>query len=136
VWRCEVPATWTIAELGDDQRRLAVQGELDLEQERPLVEEINALLEEEPGAVLIVDLSEVEFIDSSGVRALLRVHQTHGDRVRLGEVSTVVRRVLEIAGVTEWLSATADTTSPGTTSDETAEAAATETAETAATETT
>jgi anti-sigma B factor antagonist len=124
-----VPATWTIDEVGDDQRRLAVQGELDLEQERPLVEEINALLEEEPVAVLIVDLSEVDFIDSSGVRALLRVHQTHGDRVRVGEVSTVVRRVLEIAGVTEWLSTTADTTSLGTTSDETAatETAATET---------
>jgi anti-sigma B factor antagonist len=114
-----VPATWTIDELGDDEHRIAVQGELDLEQERPLVEQINALLAEEPGAVLIVDLSEVDFIDSSGVRALLRVHQTHGDRVRLGEVSTVVRRVLEIAGVNEWLSATAETTATETTATET-----------------
>jgi hypothetical protein len=34
------------------------------------------------------------------VRALLLLHQVHGERVRVGDVSEAVARVLEIAGLT------------------------------------
>jgi anti-anti-sigma factor len=57
----------TVSELGPC-RVLAVSGELD-EVAAPVVEQA---IEDECGAPLIVDLSEVEFICSAGIHALLR----------------------------------------------------------------
>jgi anti-anti-sigma factor len=48
---------------------------------------------------VVLDLGGVTFLDSSGVRALIRLRQRHGERLRLGELSAPVRRVLEIAGL-------------------------------------
>jgi anti-sigma B factor antagonist len=97
-----VGATWSISKLSDEQTLLAVRGDIDLVAEAPLVEQVDELLSEHAGELLL-DLAEVDFIDSSGVRALIRVHQAHGDRVRLTDVSTPVRRVLDIAGLTDRL---------------------------------
>ena len=57
-----------------------------------------ALATDPPPAHLVLDLSEVEFMDSSGLRALLRIHNRHGDQIRLGPVSSVVERLLELTG--------------------------------------
>ena len=67
--------------------------------EASLVEQVNALAESERAAVILLDLSAVEFLDSSGIRALLRIQREQGDRVRLVAVSRPVRRVLDIAGL-------------------------------------
>jgi anti-anti-sigma factor len=50
-------------------------------------------------APVVLDLQQVTFLDSSGVRALIRLRQHHGDRLRLGALSAPVRRVLEISGL-------------------------------------
>jgi anti-anti-sigma factor len=82
---------------------VAVRGELDLgtapELEGPLEEAIGA---EEP---LLIDLSECEFIDSTGIAMIVRAWQrlTNGDqgsdRIVICSSNEQVRRVLEITGL-------------------------------------
>ncbi len=92
-------ATWSVEHLPDGNVRVQVHGEVDLAAEASLVEQVNALAESERAAVILLDLSAVEFLDSSGIRALLRIQREQGDRVRLVAVSRPVRRVLDIAGL-------------------------------------
>ena len=75
----------------------------------PLVEQVGALAESDETSAILLDLGAVDFIDSSGVRALIRVWREHGDRVRLVAASHPVRRVLEIAGLTDGLGLDDDT---------------------------
>jgi anti-sigma B factor antagonist len=86
-------------------RVVAVRGELDLgtapELEGPLDEAIGA---KEP---LLIDLSECEFIDSTGIAMIVRAWQqlANGDggegngRVVICSANEQVRRVLEITGL-------------------------------------
>ena len=95
-------AKWTVRPDGDGARRVVVAGELDLSDEESFVADVGALTDDGHETVLL-DLDAVEFIDSSGVRALLRLHADHPRRVRLVAVSDVVNRVLRIAGLTDLL---------------------------------
>ena len=79
---------------------IAISGDLDLAVEQSLVEQVEAALQRSEGTVTL-DLAGVEFIDSSGVRSLMRLHQAHQGRVALGPVSPAVLRVLTIAGLLE-----------------------------------
>ena len=84
----------------DDGRcRLIVDGEFDLALEEGFVACVAELLGNAASATVVVDLGGVEFIDSSGVRALLRVVLDHPGRVQLGPVSPSVEQVLSMAGV-------------------------------------
>lgn len=86
-------------------RVVAVRGELDLgtapELEGPLEEAIGAA---EP---LLIDLSECEFIDSTGIAMIVRAWQRLADgdgdggggRVVICSANEQVRRVLEITGL-------------------------------------
>jgi anti-anti-sigma factor len=81
---------------------LRVRGDLDIATEDAAVGMVSsALAADPPPAVLVLDLSEVVFMDSSGLRALLRMHNRHGSSVRLGPVSTVVERLLALTGTAE-----------------------------------
>jgi len=87
----------------DDAVLVRVIGELDLsthEQLRgPLVGAADA------GSSVVVDLTECEFIDSSGIRALLLGHEairnsdSGANRVLIAGAQPQVRRVLEMTGV-------------------------------------
>ena len=55
------------------------------------------------GQLAEVDLSEVTFFDSSGLRALLNVRR-HKPAMRIVEPSGAVRKVLEITGTLDYLS--------------------------------
>jgi anti-sigma B factor antagonist len=91
------------AELEGGVRVVAVRGELDLgtapELEGPLEQAIGAA---EP---LLIDLSECEFIDSTGIAMIVRAWQQLGDsssdpgHVVICSENEQVRRVLEITGV-------------------------------------
>jgi anti-sigma B factor antagonist len=82
---------------------VTVRGELDLgtapELEGPLEEAVGA---EEP---LLIDLSECEFIDSTGIAMIVRAWQRLGngdagrERVAICSDNEQVRRVLEITGL-------------------------------------
>ena len=57
----------------------------------------------DPGAVLIIDLSDVAMMDSTGIGALVLVNNAArrtGQQVRLRGVPPLLRKVLEIGGLT------------------------------------
>jgi anti-anti-sigma factor len=81
-------------------RRVSVAGELDLD----TADELAAWLESEGQGEgdLRVDAAGLSFVDSTGVRALLRAANAMAGRGRLilRDPSPAVRRVLELAGLT------------------------------------
>jgi anti-anti-sigma factor len=85
----------------DGTLRLALSGELDLSVAQALADRLQRLRHQ--GYVVRVDLSRLEFIDSSGLRELILAgSHTPQDPGRLEvdrEVSEPVRRVIEVAGV-------------------------------------
>jgi anti-anti-sigma factor len=94
-------ALWVRAE-ADGRCRVGVVGEFDLAVEEPFVELVAAQVAAGHDKTLI-DLGGVEFIDSSGVRALMRVHLEYPGRVELVAVHESVRRVLTVAGLAKVL---------------------------------
>lgn len=81
---------------------LRVAGEIDAHTAPLIADAIDAA----PHERLIVDLADVEFVDSSGLRVLIDAHQRRAadDRsIVLANPSAVVRRLFEIAGVEAYL---------------------------------
>jgi anti-anti-sigma factor len=93
-----MPARWRVRPASENSQHVELSGEFDLAAEAPLIEAVDGLARAGTGSV-VLDLGEVSFIDSSGVRALLKLHRDHGDRVRLGTMSPAAQRVLRIAGL-------------------------------------
>jgi anti-anti-sigma factor len=100
------PFEATAARLDDGVRVIAVRGELDLstasDLEGPLEDAIST-----GDASVLIDLSECEFIDSTGIALIVRAWQrldrgAEGDgngRVVICSDNDQVRRVLEITGI-------------------------------------
>lgn len=100
------PFEASAAQLDDGIRVIAIRGELDLSTapklEGPLDEAIR-----EGNAAVLVDLSECEFIDSTGIALIVRAWQrldrsAEGDgegRVVICSHNDQVRRVMEITGL-------------------------------------
>jgi anti-sigma B factor antagonist len=83
---------------------VTVRGELDLAVADGLARTIEPLLK--PGAVVVLDGTEMTFLDSSGLRALLQAHkraQSDGASFRVVAPQQPVRRVLELAGADAYL---------------------------------
>jgi anti-sigma B factor antagonist len=84
---------------------LELHGELDLAGAPLLAEEIEKI-DGEPPALLVLDLEDLAFIDSSGLRVILSAHERAGERgqaLALTRGSQQVQRLLEIAGVSDHL---------------------------------
>jgi len=86
--------------------RIELAGELDLANAATLEGEVEAILAE-PEAQIVIDMRELEFIDSTGIAlfvAILGRDDTAAPRVRfvLG-ASAAVTRVLELTGLGERL---------------------------------
>lgn len=100
------PFEATAAQLDDGVRVVAVRGELDLstatDLEGPLEDAVSS-----GDASVLIDLSECEFIDSTGIALIVRTWQrldvsADGDgsgRVVISSANEQVRRVLEITGI-------------------------------------
>jgi anti-anti-sigma factor len=84
---------------------MVVRGDLDIAAEERLVRDIDEHFERREDDLLVVDLGEVDFVDSSAVRAFIRARRAHGSRLMIGVLSDPVRRVFDIAGVTTLFSA-------------------------------
>jgi anti-sigma B factor antagonist len=85
----------------DDRYLLQVSGELDLATNERVVEAIKRA-EASDAKTIVLDLTEVSFIDSSGIRALVQgalESRENGQRLRLVPVQGQVRRVLEMCGL-------------------------------------
>lgn len=90
----------------DDGTVVSVVGELDLSTHDRLAEELRTIAAD--GETIVVDLTGCDFIDSSGIRALLLGHKatesSDGDRFALVASSPQVARVLELTGVNDAVS--------------------------------
>ena len=79
------------------------EGELDAGTEDILADELNRAVATDAKHILL-DLSDVAFIDSTGVALLVRTNrQVAAGRLRLLPVEGQVRRVLELTGVAGYL---------------------------------
>ncbi len=91
--------------LQDGRAVYALKGELDMAGGDALVRRVTELAAATSGPIEI-EMTEVAFIDSSGVRALLRLHEaavSSGRTMRVRSMSPDVRRLLDLIGVTELL---------------------------------
>jgi stage II sporulation protein AA (anti-sigma F factor antagonist) len=98
----------TIVHMLDGTRLiLAVNGDLDLTTAQALTEALDDLLNHFPQKVIVLELSAVDFIDSSGLGVILgryrRLHQ-QGRTLELAGVRARLRPVLEIAGISQLIS--------------------------------
>jgi anti-sigma B factor antagonist len=86
--------------------RVSLSGEIDLAAEPAIVEAFTqAVADAVDHDLVYLDVSGVEFIDSCGLRALLRcrdVATAHGVELLLTATEGPVTRLLELAGLDEW----------------------------------
>jgi anti-anti-sigma factor len=90
-------SSFRVSRVGADGR-FKLSGELDLACSDGLAEVVSLAIEQ--GADITLDMSDVRFIDSSGIRALLAIsRQLHGrGRLILESAIPLVRRILDTAG--------------------------------------
>lgn len=87
--------------------RVSVAGDVDLATVGELDHEIQAAVEAEHTATIVVDLAEVGFLDSSGIASLLkgrRLADAAGKPYSITGASGIVRQVLDLTGVWAHLS--------------------------------
>ncbi len=84
--------------------RLSLSGELDVAVADQAAVRLKQHLVGVDGAV-VIDLGQVTFMDSSGLRLLLDLRQTTfglGVRLYLSRLSLPVQRLLDVAGLSHW----------------------------------
>lgn len=83
-----------------DEHVVALYGELDLSGVQAVQDEMRRV-EQTDARRIIVDLSALEVMDSSGLRAMLQIYarsRTNGNRVAFLRGGRVVQRLFEITG--------------------------------------
>jgi anti-anti-sigma factor len=91
---------------------VAISGEVDVGSEAQLQQSLLRIIRECPGK-LMLDVSDVSFMDCAGLRALLatrRRAEMRGVSVRLIATSAAVRRIIELTGAQEALAMERSTT--------------------------
>jgi anti-anti-sigma factor len=81
--------------------RLTPTGELDLATAPLLESAFDAVFEDGAVEMIVVDLTELSFMDSTGIHLLVRMRAAceGADRLRVINGSRAVERVLELSGV-------------------------------------
>jgi stage II sporulation protein AA (anti-sigma F factor antagonist) len=72
----------------------------------PLLDAALGEAEASDARLIVVDITDVPFVDSSGLRALLHAQarsRENGERLRITEGTPQARRLFELAGVLETL---------------------------------
>jgi anti-sigma B factor antagonist len=88
-----------------DRVVVVLDGELDMASAPSLLDALDAA-EIEPNAMVVLDLQPLQFIDSTGLRAILSLRERCRDRGQQFAVtrgSPQVQRLLDITGVSEHL---------------------------------
>ena len=102
------------SDLGTHAVRLVARGELDLYVGPVIVDRVSELAEQ--GVKLVIlDLAGVTFLDSTGLRGIIRasdVLTAHDGRLLIEGATGAAQRVLEVTGMLERYRATSDTADP------------------------
>jgi anti-sigma B factor antagonist len=111
VWRTEVATLRvTVEESAAGQLVVALDGELDLATVPEVIGAVTRVLASGQVSELVVDVDRLEFLDSSGVHALVQVCQAarlQGATFTVRRPRPLVARVLSVAGVSELLGVSA-----------------------------
>lgn len=86
----------------DSGLTIALSGEIDHHAARDMMSELDQAIAERLPSRLVLDLSGVTFMDSSGIAVLLRAlrqMERHGGSLRAANIPVQARRVLDAAGV-------------------------------------
>lgn len=86
-----------------DHTILDIAGEIDLATAPQFEEHVAGV---DVGSALVVDMSNVTFMDSTGLRVLIAAHERaeeNGGRLAIVAAEGPVTKLLGITGVTEWL---------------------------------
>jgi anti-sigma B factor antagonist len=93
---------------GSGAATLALAGDLDLATAHLLDQHVHRALVESRPAGLVIDVTDLEFCDSTGVHALIRArreaHQ-HGSTFQVTNPNGITRRTFQVTGVLEVLTA-------------------------------
>jgi anti-anti-sigma factor len=81
---------------GEDGRTLVLQGEIDMSNVEDLV---NAAISRPDMEHLRLHMERVTFIDSTGVRGLLRIAEAHGGELEVVAPHPAVRKVFRVLGL-------------------------------------
>src|SRR3954451_7098860 len=85
-----------------DSVRVAVSGELDLSSALVFEEELRRIETETKPPLIVLDLSELKFMDSTGLRLILSAHaraMNHGRKLAIVEGGEAIRRIFRLTGV-------------------------------------
>lgn len=88
----------SVTDIGD-VHLVSLHGELDISSAVGLLD----WLLEISGSTLIIDLSGVSFMDSSGIRVMVQAKNKMGDALVLTRPQRNVRLVFEVSGLDDWL---------------------------------
>lgn len=88
-----------------DHLRVLISGELDIYREAELRSFVDAVLVDRMPQRLVLDVCRLQFLDSSGLRALLACRdraRSAGLPLSLAVTPGPVTRLLDVAGVRDW----------------------------------
>ncbi|APU16706.1 MULTISPECIES: STAS domain-containing protein [Actinoalloteichus] len=91
---------------GHPSTRLSVAGEVDLSTAPELEQELGTAITATDAEEVTVDVAEVSFMDSAGLRVLvggLRQAEEHGVRLTVVNPQSQLRKIIEITGLAEVL---------------------------------
>jgi anti-sigma B factor antagonist len=93
-----MPDTWGLAATAEG---LFVHGEIDLATADRFEERASEAMMDAPGSSVLIDLSGVTFMDSAGMRALIRVLELRSGKSLILQPSRRVFRLLELVALTD-----------------------------------
>lgn len=105
------------ANAGASECRLAVVGEVDIDTADRLAQTGLLALAEHPAMTLVLDVRDVTFMDSTGLKAMLTLRTaatTAGTRMLLRNVSTQVQKILSLTALDRVLTPETVEESPAT----------------------
>jgi anti-anti-sigma factor len=88
-----------VAELGHGGRRVWLRGRLDTETTPALDQRLRPLLDAPDVTVVLMDLADLEYIGSAGIRFLIQTRKTleeRGGALMVAHLQPTVRRVIDI----------------------------------------
>jgi anti-anti-sigma factor len=94
-------ATLSVSESAPGRLIVALAGEYDIASIQYLSAELNALLQRDATSVSL-DMSELMFMDTSGVAVLLRI-ANHFGPIEVHGASPLIRRIVQALGLSERL---------------------------------
>jgi anti-sigma B factor antagonist len=95
-----MPALTISSTLHDGGRVLALDGEIDLATESRFQDAVTEALITQPSGRVVLDCTDLRFIDSSGLRVLIRAHKTAKEQQALLVIAAPLPRVMQTLRVT------------------------------------